>query len=153
MPYKIAHEQGYAELLYLNSATRQFVDEFGSSNFFGIKGGNTYVTPLSDSVLPSITNMTLQECAADFGLKVEKRPVPLEELAEFDEAGGCGTAVVITPMSHIDMKPVLAEPTVSRSFRYEEDGAVGPWCTKLYKRITGIQFGEIEDIHGWCHKI
>ena len=153
VPYKIAHEQGYAELLYLNSATRQFVDEFGSSNFFGIKGGNTYVTPLSDSVLPSITNLTLQECAADFGLKVEKRPVPLDELAEFDEAGGCGTAVVITPMSHIDMKPVLAEPTVSRSFRYEEDGAVGPWCTKLYKRITGIQFGEIEDIHGWCHKI
>ena len=41
VPYKIAHEQGYAELLYLNSATRQFVDEFGSSNFFGIKGGNT----------------------------------------------------------------------------------------------------------------
>ena len=153
VPYQIAHEQGYAELLYLNSATRQYVDEFGSSNFFGIRDGNTYVTPLSDSVLPSITNLTLQECAADFGMKVEKRPVPLEELAEFDEAGGCGTAVVITPMSHIDMKPVLAEPTVSRVFRYEEDGAVGPVCTKLYKRITGIQFGEIEDIHGWCHKI
>ena len=129
------------------------MDEFGSSNFFGIKGGNTYVTPLSDSVLPSITNLTLQECAADFGMKVEKRPVPLEELAEFEEAGGCGTAVVITPMSHIDMKPVLREPAVSRSFRYEEDGAVGPVCTKLYKRITGIQFGEIEDAHGWCYKI
>ena len=151
-PYKFAHEQGYAELLYLNSSTREFVDEFGSSNFFGIKD-NTYVTPLSDSVLPSITNLTLQECAADFGMKVEKRRVPLEELAEFEEAGGCGTAVVITPMSHIDMKPVLREPAVSRSFRYEEDGAVGPVCTKLYKRITGIQFGEIEDVHGWCYKI
>ena len=152
VPYQIAHQQGYAELLYLNSATREYVDEFGSSNFFGIKD-NTYVTPLSDSVLPSITNLTLQECAADFGMKVEKRRVPLEELAEFEEAGGCGTAVVITPMSHIDMKPVLREPAVSRSFRYEEDGAVGPVCTKLYKRITGIQFGEIEDVHGWCYKI
>ena len=152
VPYKMAHEQGYAELLYLNSATRQFVDEFGSSNFFGIKG-NSYVTPLSDSVLPSITNKTLQECAADFGMKVEKRPVPLDELDEFDEAGGCGTAVVITPMSHIDMKPVLAEPAVSRSFRYEKDGEVGPVCTKLYKQITGIQFGELEDIHGWCYPI
>ena len=57
-PYKYAHEQGYAELLYLNSSTREFIDEFGSSNFFGIKG-NKYVTPLSDSVLPSITNKTL----------------------------------------------------------------------------------------------
>ncbi|MBQ7622861.1 MAG: branched-chain amino acid aminotransferase [Bacteroidales bacterium] len=152
VPYKIAHEQGYAELLYLNSATREFVDEFGSSNFFGIKD-NTYVTPLSDSVLPSITNLTLQECAADFGMKVEKRPVTFEELAEFEEAGGCGTAVVITPMSHIDYKPVLAGEAVTRSFRYAKDGEVGPVCTKLYKRITGIQFGEIEDVHGWCYKI
>ena len=152
MPYKIAHEQGYAELLYLNSATREFVDEFGSSNFFGIKG-NSYVTPLSDSVLPSITNLTLQEVAADFGMKVEKRPVPLDELDEFEEAGGCGTAVVITPMSHIDMKPVLSEPAVSRTFRYEEDGAVGPVCTRLYKQITGIQFGELEDTHGWCLEV
>ncbi len=152
VPYKLAHAQGYAELLYLNSATREYVDEFGSSNFFGIKG-DTYVTPLSDSVLPSITNLTLQEVAADLGMRVEKRPVPLEELAGFSEAGGCGTAVVITPISHIDMKPVLAEPLVSRTFRYGPDGEVGPVCTKLYKRITGIQFGELEDTHGWCHKI
>ena len=129
------------------------MDEFGSSNFFGIKEGNKYVTPLSDSVLPSITNLTLQEVAADFGMTVEKRPIPLDELAEFSEAGGCGTAVVITPMSHIDIKPVLREPLVTRSFRYEPDGAVGPVCTKLYKQITGIQFGELEDTHGWCHKI
>ena len=149
-PYKYAHEQGYAELLYLNSSTREYIDEFGSSNFFGIKG-NKYITPLSDSVLPSITNLTLQQVARDFGMEVEKRPVPLEELAEFEEAGGCGTAVVITPMSHIDIKPVLAAPEVARSFRYAPDGEVGPVCTKLYNRIVGIQSGEQEDTHGWCH--
>ncbi len=148
-PYKFAHEQGYAELLYLNSSTREFVDEFGSSNFFGIKG-NTYVTPLSDSVLPSITNKTLQQVAADLGMTVEKRPVPLEELATFEEAGGCGTAVVITPLSHIDMKPVLEEPFVSREFRFCPDGEVGPLSTKLYRRIRAIQDGDAEDIHGWC---
>lgn len=151
-PYKIAHDQGYTELLYLNSATREFVDEFGSSNFFGIKG-NKYITPLSDSVLPSITNMTLQEVAADFGMTVEKRPVPVEELSEFEEAGACGTAVVITPMSHIDIKPTLEGDVVSKSYRFVPDGVVGPVCTKLYKRITGIQFGELEDTHGWCHYI
>ena len=149
-PYNIAHEQGYAELLYLNSSTREFVDEFGSSNFFGIKG-NTYVTPLSDSVLPSITNKTLQQVAEDLGMKVEKRPIPVDELAEFDEVGGCGTAVVVTPLSRIDIKPVLEEPLVSREFRYCPGGKVGEVSTRLYKRITGIQTGELEDVHGWCH--
>jgi len=151
-PYKMAHDQGYTELLYLNSATREWVDEFGSSNFFGIKD-NTYVTPLSDSVLPSITNKTLRAVAEDLGMKVEVRPIPVDELSTFEEAGACGTAVVITPMSHIDMKPVLGAPEVSRSFRYMKDGEVGPVCTRLYKRITGIQFGELEDTHGWCHEV
>lgn len=151
-PYKIAHDQGYTELLYLNSCTREFVDEFGSSNFFGIKG-NKYVTPLSDSVLPSITNKTLREVAADLGMGVEQRPVPVWELAEFDETGACGTAVVITPMSHIDIKPALEAPEVTDIYRFRPDGEVGPVCTKLYKQITGVQFGELEDTHGWCYYI
>lgn len=151
-PYKIAHEQGYMELLYLNSATHEFVDEFGSSNFFGIKG-NKYITPLSDSVLPSITNKSLQQVAKDLGMEVERRPVPLDELESFDEAGGCGTAVVITPMSHIDMKPVLEGEEISKSYRYFPDGEVGPVCSKLYKTLTGIQFGELPDTHDWCFKV
>jgi len=149
-PYKTAHDQGYTELLYVDSATRSHIDEFGSSNFFGIKG-NKYITPLSDSVLPSITNKTLREVAEDFGMEVEIRPVPVTELAEFEEAAACGTAVVITPMSHIDIKPILEEDAIARSYRFTPDGEVGPVCTKLYRRITGIQFGEIEDTHGWCH--
>ena len=151
-PYKTAHDQGYTELLYVDSATRSHIDEFGSSNFFGIKG-NKYITPLSDSVLPSITNKTLREVAEDFGMEVEIRPVPVTELAEFEEAAACGTAVVITPMSHIDIKPVLEEDTIARSYRFTPDGEVGPVCTKLYRRITGIQFGESEDTHGWCHYV
>ena len=86
-------------------------------------------------------------------MTVEKRPIPVEELDYFDEAGGCGTAVVITPLSHIDMKPVLEEPEIEKSFRFCPDGEVGPVSTKLYKRITGIQAGELEDTHGWCHFI
>lgn len=151
-PYKIAHGQGYTELLYLNSQTRKYIDEFGSSNFFAIKG-NKYITPLSDSVLPSITNKSLQQVAKDFGMEVEKRKVPVGELSEFDEVAACGTAVVITPMSHIDIKPVLEEPEVTESYRFFDDGVVGLVCQKLYKQITGIQFGEIPDSHGWCHEI
>ena len=151
-PYKIAHEQGYTELLYLNSRTREYIDEFGSSNFFAIKG-DKYVTPLSDSVLPSITNKSLQQVARDLGMEVEKRKIPVGELAEFDEAAACGTAVVVTPMSRIDIKPVLEEDTVSASYRYFDDGEVGPACQRLYKQLTGIQFGEIPDVHGWCQEI
>ncbi len=151
-PYRIAHEQGYTELLYLNSKTHEYIDEFGSSNFFGIEG-NTYVTPLSDSVLPSITNKSLRQVAEDFGMKVERRKIPVEELAKMDEASACGTAVVLTPMSRIDMKPELEKPEVRKSWRFTPDGVVGPVCTRLYKQITGIQFGELEDPHGWCYRV
>ncbi len=151
-PYKIAHDQGYTELLFLDSQSRKFVDEFGSSNFLGIKN-NTYVTPLSDSVLPSITNKSLQQVAEDFGMKVEKRRIPVEELSSFEEVAACGTAVVVTPISKIDIKPVLSEATVSESYRFCKDGEVGPTLTKLYKQITGIQFGELPDTHGWCYEV
>jgi branched-chain amino acid aminotransferase len=151
-PYKIAHSQGYTEILYLNSATKEYIDEFGSSNFFAIKG-NKYITPLSDSVLPSITNKSLQQVAQDFGMTVEKRKIRVEELADFEEAAACGTAVVITPMSHIDDKPHIAGSEITHTYRFFPDGTVGPVCTKFYKRITGIQFGELPDTHGWCHYI
>ena len=86
-------------------------------------------------------------------MAVEKRPVPLAELSSFEEAAGCGTAVVITPLSRIDVKPVLEESFVDKSFRFFLDGAVGPVSRKLYGMITSIQNGEAEDTHGWCHVI
>ena len=151
-PYQMAHDQGYTELLFVNSGKREYIDEFGSSNFFGIKDG-TYLTPLSDSVLPSITNKSLRTVAEDLGMKVERRPVHIDEMDTFEEAAACGTAVVITPMSRIDMKPVLGAPDISRSFIFRPDGTVGPACNRLYREITGIQFGEIPDRHSWCYKV
>ena len=78
---KTRPEQGYTELLYLNSQTREYIDEFGSSNFFAIKG-NKYVIPLSDSVLPSITNKSLQQVARDLGMEVEKRRIQFGEIPD-----------------------------------------------------------------------
>lgn len=151
-PYSIAHEQGYSELLFPDATTRRFVDEYGSSNFFAIKG-NTYVTPLSDSVLPSITNKSLQQVASDMGMKVEKRQIPLDELSEMDEVGACGTAVVVTPIYQIDVKPVLEESAVEKTYSFGEPGTVGKVSAELYRHLTGIQYGEIEDKHSWCHKV
>ena len=147
--YNIAHALGIKELLFLDPATKTKVDEFGSSNFFAIKG-NKYVTPLSNSVLPSIMNKTLQQIAADFGLTVEKRVVPYEELAEFDEVNACGTAVVITPIYKIVDKPTLSSDIVTREFIYSEPGVVGETSRKLYDKIRAIQNGEAVDAYNWC---
>lgn len=151
-PYNLAHRQGYRELLFLDPATKTRIDEFGSSNFLAIKG-NTYVTPLSDSVLPSITNKTLQTVAADFGMTVEKRAVPVEEIAEFDEVNACGTAVVITPVCSIDDKPTLESTEVTRTYHIPSGDECGKVSRKLYDRIRGIQDGLEEDTHGWCFEL
>lgn len=136
----IAHEKGYASEFYLDSKEKKYVDECGAANFFGIKN-NTYVTPKSSSILPSITNKSLMQIAEDLGLKVERRPIPEEELATFEEAGACGTAAVISPISYLD--------DLDEGKRYEFGEQPGPWSKKLYDTLRGIQYGTIEDKHGW----
>ena len=148
--YNTAHAQGFTELLFLDPATKTKIDEFGSSNFFGIKDG-TYVTPLSDSVLPSITNKSLQQVALDLGYKVEKRVIPFEELDTFEEVNACGTAVVITPIGSITDKPRLKGEEVTRVYHFGQEGVCGPVSRKLYETLRGIQDGVVPDTHGWCH--
>lgn len=147
--YNLAHNAGYRELLFLDSATKTTIEEYGSSNFFAIKG-DTYVTPLSHSVLPSITNKSLRTVAEDMGMKVEMRPIRVEELAEFDEVGSCGTAVVITPICSLDDKPTLEGSEVTRTYRIGSPDKCGPVSEMLYNRIVGIQKGLEPDPRGWC---
>ena len=139
---KMAHDKGYSCEFYLDSKEKKYIDECGAANFFGIKN-NTYITPESTSVLPSITNKSLQQIAKDLGLKVECRPIPEEELSTFEEAGACGTAAVISPIEHID------DYERNISYVISKDGKPGPVCTKLYNKLRAIQLGEEEDIHGW----
>ena len=136
----IAHAKGYASEFYLDSKEKKYVDECGAANFFGIKN-NTYVTPKSTSILPSITNKSLMQIAEDLGMKVERRPVPEEELDTFEEAGACGTAAVISPISHLD--------DMDTGNVYNFGDKPGPWSTKLYETLRGIQYGTVEDKHGW----
>lgn len=145
-PTGIAVKQGYKDVLFLNPETKK-IDEFSSANFFGIKG-NKYITPCSKTVLPSITNKSLRQVAEDLGMEVERRDIPVEELSTFEEVGQCGTAVVITPVKLIDDKETLAAESVTASYAYDDE--CGPKSRKLYETLTGIQYGEIEDKHGWC---
>ena len=137
-----AHELGYSNIFYLDAREKKYIDECGAANFFGIKN-NTYVTPKSTSILPSITNKSLMVLAADLGLKVEQRAVPVEELATFEEAGACGTAAVISPIERID------DYDMKISYVFSPDGKPGPISDKLYHKLRGIQYGDEPDTHGW----
>lgn len=137
-----AHELGYSAVIYLDARSKKFIDECGPANFFGFKG-NSYVTPASESILPSITNMSIQQVCRDLGYKVESRPMPVEELDFLDEAAMCGTAAVIAPICKID------DLDEDKTYNILKDTTPGPICTQLYNHLRGIQYGDIEDIHGW----
>ena len=116
---KMAHDLGYSCEFYLDAKEKKYMDECGAANFFGIKN-NTYVTPKSTSILPSITNKSLMQLAKDLGMTVERRQIPEEELATFEEAGACGTAAVISPIGRID------DLETKQSFIFSKDGKPGP---------------------------
>ena len=139
---KLAHDKGYSCEFYLDAKEKKYIDECGAANFVGIKD-NTYVTPLSTSILPSITNNSLQQLAKDMGLKVEVRPVLEEELSTFEEAGACGTAAVISPIERID------DLETGKSYVFTKDGKPGPVLTELYNRLRAIQYGDAADNYGW----
>lgn len=142
-----AHNQGYAENMYLDPKTRTKVEETGGANFIFVTKDGTLVTPKSDSILPSITRRSLCIVAEKYlGMKVEHREVFLDELSDFAECGLCGTAAVISPVGKIvDHGKEIAFPS-----GMEE---MGPWTKKLYDTLTGIQMGRIEAPEGWIRVI
>ena len=137
-----AHELGYSAVLYLDAKEKKYIDECGPANFFGIRG-NSYITPKSTSILPSITNKSLMQLAEDMGMTVEVRQIPEDEIGTFDEAGACGTAAVISPIARID------DLDENKSYIFSKDGKPGPICEKLYNKLRAIQYGDEPDTHKW----
>ncbi len=137
-----AHELGYSAVLYLDPKEKKYLDECGPANFYAIKDGK-YITPKSDSILPSITNMSLMDIARDMGIEVEQRPIAVEELAECSEAAACGTAAVCSPIGEID--------DLDKGIKYvmSKDGKPGPVTTRLYNHLNAIRLGETPDTHSW----
>lgn len=137
-----AHAMGYSAVLYLDPREKKYLDECGPANFFAIKNG-TYITPASNSILPSITNKSMMQIARDMGLGVEERHITLDELEEVSEAAACGTAAVASPVSEVD------DLDTGKKYIIAKDGKPGPITTELYNRLRAIQYGEVEDIYGW----
>lgn len=147
LPHDLAVKAGFTDCIYLDPKTHTYIDEVGTSNFFGITEDNVFVTPKSPSILPSITKYSLMHIAREhFGMAVEERPVSIEHLDEFIEAGACGTAAVITPIGSITHNGHLHK-------FYNDGTSAGPVTTKLYETLTSIQRGEIDAPAGWLMEV
>jgi len=142
-----AHNQGFDENMYLDAATRTYVEETGGANFLFVTRDGKIVTPKSNSILPSITRRSLLVVAKEYlGLEVEERPVAFEEVKDFAECGLCGTAAVISPVGKIvDHGKEICMPSGMNE--------MGPITKKLYDTLTGIQMGRIDAPKGWIHVI
>lgn len=142
-----AHKQGYNENLYLDSATRTKVEETGGANVIFITKDNTFVTPKSNTILPSITKKSLMYVAENYlGLKVEEREVHINEIKDFRECALCGTAAVLSPVT------TIVNHGEENTYSTGENG-MGEVTKKLYDTLTGIQLGKIEAPSGWIKEI
>ncbi|MCH3915905.1 MAG: branched-chain amino acid aminotransferase [Spirochaetia bacterium] len=146
-PGTLAHSLGYADNMYLDSATRTYVEETGGANFLFVDKEGTIVIPKSPTILPSITRRSLVTVAKDMlGMKVVERPVAYTEVKDFVECGLCGTAAVISPVGQIHTK----DGDINFASGMDE---IGPVAKKLYDTLTGIQMGVIEGPEGWIRTI
>ena len=146
LPGKKAKEKDFSDVIYLDPATHTKNEEVGAANFFGITKDNEFVTPLSPSILPSITKYSLLYLAEHrLGLKPVEGDVPISELDRFTEAGACGTAAVISPIGGIQYG--------DHFHVFYSESEVGPVTRKLYDELTGIQFGDVEAPEGWIYKV
>ncbi|MCI2104872.1 MAG: branched-chain amino acid aminotransferase [Sphaerochaeta sp.] len=143
----LAHKLGFNENMFLDAATRTYIEETGGANFVFITKDGKLVTPKSPSILPSVTRRSIEYVAEHYlHMPVEERPVKFAELKDFAEAGVCGTAAVICPIGSVHTKDgdILLPSGMDHA---------GPYITKLYDTLTGIQMGRIEPPQGWIHEI
>jgi len=133
--------KGFPVALYLDAAEHKYIDEFGTANFIAITKENAYVTPDSRSVLPSITNDSLQRLARDWGMEVQKRKIEVSELPDFVEVAACGTAAIVTPVYSITRGDTV--------YTFGKEGEAGERLKAFYTAIQQIQYGETEDRYNW----
>lgn len=146
LPGSYAHSHKFSDVIYLDPATHTKIEEVGSANFFGITKDNEFITPLSPSILPSITKYSLLELAQSrLGLKAIEGDVYINDLDHFVEAGACGTAAVISPIGGIQNKDDFHV--------FYSETEVGPITRKLYDELVGIQFGDKPAPEGWIFPV
>jgi branched-chain amino acid aminotransferase len=149
-----AAEKGCEQVVWLDAVERRYIEEMGGMNLFfvfGSGGSARLVTPeLSGSLLPGITRDSLLQLATDAGFAIEERKIDMDEwekkaaAGEITEVFACGTAAVITPVSHV--KYGTSEFTIG-------NGESGEVTMALRDTLTGIQRGTFADTHGWMSRL
>lgn len=146
LPHELAAERKFTDAIYLDPKTHTKIEEVGAANFFGITRDNKFITPLSPSILPSITKYSLLYLAKErLGMETIEGDVYINELDQFAEAGACGTAAVISPIGGIQYGDDFHV--------FYSETEVGPITKRLYEELTGIQFGDVEAPEGWIVKV
>lgn len=146
LPHELAAERKFADAIYLDPKTHTKIEEVGAANFFGITRDNKFITPRSDSILPSITKYSLLHLAKErLGMETIEGDVYINDLDKFAEAGACGTAAVISPIGGIQYGDDFHV--------FYSETEVGPITKRLYDELTGIQFGDVEAPEGWIVKV
>jgi branched-chain amino acid aminotransferase len=147
---KIALEKGYSQVLWLDAKEHRYVEEVGAMNIFFVMNGKLVTPPLSGSILPGITRKSLLEISSHLGIEPEEHPISIEEVINGIESGniteifGAGTAAVISPVGKIN---------VDGTEYVINDNQTGPWAKKFFDTLTAIQYGEVDDKHGWVRKV
>lgn len=145
-----AKERGFDQVLWLDAVHRRYVEEVGTMNIFFVLGGKLVTPPLSGSILPGVTRDSVLTLAREWKIPVTERPVGIEEILEaagngtLSEAFGSGTAAVISPVGALSFQG--KEVAVN-------GGKTGELSLRLFREITGIQYGEIPDRHAWIHRV
>ena len=145
-----AEEQGYTQVLWLDGVERKYIEEVGAMNVMFKIGGKIVTPALSGSILPGITRKSCLELLKDWGYTVEERQISVDELFEaaangtLEEAWGTGTAAVVSPIGQLFYNGTTYTLC---------DGKIGEVAQKLYDNLTSIQWGKIDDAHGWSYTV
>ena len=147
---KKAEEKGYSQVLWLDGVERKYIEEVGAMNVMFKINGEVVTPALLGSILPGITRKSCLEVLKKEGIKATERLLSLEELTNavengtLEEAWGCGTAAVISPIGLIEVNG--KKYTIN-------NGEIGPVSQMLYDKITGIQTGKIKDEFNWTVEV
>ena len=145
-----ATQNGYSQVLWLDAGEHRFVEEVGAMNIFFVLDGKLVTPALGGTILHGITRKSVLELAPELGLAVEERRIAIDEVIDGIQSGklteifGAGTAAVISPVGKIAFQGRVHTINGNQT---------GPWAQKLFATLTGIQYGEIEDKHGWVYKV
>ena len=145
LPSGNAKKEGYAEVIYLDAAEEQYIEEVGAANFFAIYGNKLITPKLTGSILPGITRDSVLFLAKNkLGMEVEERKISVDEALKADEVFCAGTAAIISPIGSIRYK--------NEEHQFSNSN-VGEITHNLYDILTGIQFGDNDDEYGWITRI